>query len=298
MHAPPARYFPVDRKPLHMRPRLKPFPTDLGNGPADERTFQTDEEVGRYLAAKRPARYRLARDPEAAHAHETVLSHLEKVLAAERPGGFEAGQGDAATRYAAAAAVVQEDFTVQLLEPDGSDRAIALYVSIPSGWRPEQVLGWSFREIHLRVPDFADTAATAGSLVSAMALRGPYLRFVWSPSADGELDHHPEEGSRRDFRPDSRQGWLRIERQITVPFPLPELGSGWAASLFVIRTYLRPFASLSPAERDTLAAALRCMPVATARYKGLSDPGLERALEILGNSRDPGRDTRPEPTPG
>jgi hypothetical protein len=111
-------------------------------------------------------------------------------------------------------------------------------------------------------------------MISAMVERGPYVRFVWTICADDTLDHHPDEGRRRGFAAGSDRGWLRIERQVTVPFPAEQ------TSLFLIRTYLRPFASLSREERETLSRALGCLPDSTARYKGLSD-GLPHAIAML-----------------
>lgn len=266
--APPARYFPVEPRPLHMRPRLRPFGTPFGNGPVDAHYFQLDREAPRYLAAKRPDRYRIARQrPAERQAHEAVLSFMEATLAREQPGAGRpaaARASDPAERYCTLAARVQEDFVVQLREPDGGDRAIAVYVSFPSSWRPETILGWSFRRIHAPVPDFADDEAPARSLVSAMTERGPYLRFVWTVCADDVLDHHPDEGPGSRFEASRGDGWLRVERQVSVPFREQQ------ASLFLIRTYLRALADLSPGERAALARALRVMPAATCRYKGLA----------------------------
>ena len=52
-----------------------------------------------------------------------------------------------------------------------------------------------------------------------MIERGPYVRFVWTLSADDCLDHHPEEGNRLPWDSHQGRGWLRVERQVTVPFP-------------------------------------------------------------------------------
>ena len=267
-----------------MRPRLQPFGTDFGNGAVDARYFQRDVEEPRYLAAKLPARYRIASGgPREDAAHAAVLDWLARRLASERADASPSAPADAndfAGRYAGISAFVQEDLVVQLRDPAPGtrglrDRAIAVYVSVPSGWRPEDILGWSFQRIHAPVPDFADDPAAAGSLVAAMVERGPYVRFVWTICADDVLDHHPDEGPRTRFGPGTRAGWLRIERQVTVPFPDVQ------ASLFLIRTYLRPFASLSAGERSDLARALACLPESTARYKGLAG-GLPHAIALLG----------------
>jgi hypothetical protein len=283
---PPARYFPVEAAPLRMRPRLQPFDTDFGNGEVDRHYFQRDRDEAAYRAAKSTPfrrgapppreRYGLTEGtPAEDRAHRAALDFIERTLTVERPALRTAVDlTDFAASYAPVSDAVQEDFVVVLRDPDGRDRAIAVYVCFPSGWRPEQILGMSFQEIHRPVPDFADDEAPARSMLAAMVERGPYVRFVWTLCSDDVLDHHPDEGPRLHFEPGGRDGWLRIERQVTVPFPDEQ------ASLFLIRTYLRPFASLSGAERETLTRALRCMPESTARYKGLHE-GIPLAIEAL-----------------
>ena len=283
----PAHYFPVEPTPLRMRPRLQPFGTDFGNGDLDQRYFQRDALEPLYLRAKHTptqasspeprARYRIARGEREDAAHRAVLAWIDALPEGDRPSITLAASGDDSdlgARYAALSDAVQEDFVVQQRDREGADRATAVYVCFPSGWRPESILGWSFQRIHEHVPDFADEDAPARSLVAAMVERGPYVRFVWTICANDTLDHHPDEGARRPFAPLAREGWLRIERQVTVPFIEEQ------ASLFLIRTYLRAFSSLSAGERETLARALSCMPERTARYKGLAD-SLEHAAAAL-----------------
>jgi hypothetical protein len=65
-----------------------------------------------------------------------------------------------------------------------------------------------------------------------------------------------------------------VERQVTVPF------RALAASLFLIRTYVYPFESLTEIQRRTLAIALELMPGQIARYKGL-DLVRDTVLEVL-----------------
>jgi hypothetical protein len=103
------------------------------------------------------------------------------------------------------------------------------------------------------------------------------VRFVWTLSADDVLDHHPDEGVRTAWTSESRSGWLRVERQVTVPF------SDVNAALFLIRTYLYPFESLACEEQRDLRSALRAMPDAVRRYKGLAQ-GLDHALAVLERS--------------
>lgn len=271
---PPARYFPVRPRPYRMEAGLVPFGRDFGNGPRDRLYFQVDDELDRYRRARREVgtrRHRLLEGGRARRAcHEAVLAWMSAVLQREHPDLA----GGTPRSYGALAAAVQEDFAVLRRRPDGRSEAVAVFVSFPSGWRPEAIGGADFARIHEPVPGFAENPAAAASMVTAMIERGPYVRFVWTVTADDRLDHHPDT-SRRVAWADATQGWLRVERQVTVPFPAV------GAALFLIRTYLYPFGSLGAGERRVLAAALEQMPPEIARYKGLAGEAGSIARRLL-----------------
>lgn len=279
VEAPPARYFPIDASPYRMKAGLMPFGTDFGNPTVDDQFFQRDREAPRYRAAKRsvsPNRSGVRVDSDDdERAHRGVLEWIRTTWAAEHP---EAPLPDAADSrrddYARIAAHVQEDFAVLCRDASGRERVVAVFVDFPSGWRPERILGATFAEIHGPVPGFADDEAQARSMASSMIDRGPYVRFVWTLSADDALDHHPEEGGRRAWR-DAQRAWLRVERQVTVPF------AAESATLFLIRTYLYPFEELSARERADLRRAVATMPTDVARYKALAGEPRDVALRLL-----------------
>lgn len=251
-----------------------PFGRDFGNGARDRQYFQVDCEIERYRSARREVgehRHRLLdAGGERRACHRAVLDGMESVLRREHPGLC----GEAPLSYASLADTVQEDFAVLRRRDDGRSEAIAVFVSFPSGWRPEDVGGADFKRIHAPVPGFAEVDAAVDSMVAAMVERGPYVRFVWTVTADDHLDHHPEEGRRVAWR-DATAGWLRVERQVTVPFPAV------GASLFLIRTYLYPFASLAAEEKRVLAAAIERMPPDVARYKRLAGDAGRTARRLL-----------------
>jgi hypothetical protein len=252
--------------------------SDFGNGAADRLFFQVDAELARYLAAKRavpPSRHAvLMRDAAERAIHPTVLGWMLDTLAHEHPVQRAALAADAAdVDYGAIAGVVQEDFAVLRRRDDGGSDAIAVHVCAPSGWCPERIHGASFAAIHGPVPAFAKDPRAERSMVDAMIERGPYVRFVWTVTADRHLDHHPEEGRREPWRADGH-GFLRVERQTTVPFAVQQ------ASLFLIRTYLTPFEELTASERGVLARALEALPADVAAYKGL-DTIRATVLEVL-----------------
>ena len=266
----PARYFPVKDTPLRMEAGLLRHGTDLGNGPADQLFFQVDDQLERHRAAQRavPASRHvlLARDDAERAIQAAALDWIRTTLAREHPdllatlGPNAAGQAG----FAELVELVQEDVVVLRRLPDGASAAIAVHVSSPSGWRPERIHGAGFGAIHGPVPDFAKHPQAERSMVDAMVERGPYVRFVWTVSADDFLDHHPEEGRRAPWRVDG-PGFLRVERQTTIPLP------GLDAAIFLIRVYVYPFAELTADERATLARALVAMPPHVAAYKGLAD---------------------------
>ncbi|AKF10941.1 hypothetical protein DB32_008090 [Sandaracinus amylolyticus] len=261
----PARYFPVEPAPLRMQAGLIRFGTELGNGARDRLFFQVDDERPRYLAAKRatsPSRHVIAGGDDLANrARQSAITWMRETLAREAPDALRDADADHDARdpIEAIARAVQEDVAV-LEHGGGEGRAVALDVRFPSGWRPELLAGASFTRIHAPVPGFAKDDRVSRSMVSSMIGRGPYVRFVWTLSADDALDHHPDSGLRRDWEHAVR-AWLRVERQITVPLD--------GASVFLIRTYLYDVATLDDAQREVVREALRVMPDELREYKKL-----------------------------
>ena len=260
----PAFYFPVKPTTFRFQAGLVPFGIDFGNGDADRRYFQVDEQRDHYLLAKRavnPRRHRvLERNAAERDALAAVLAWVRATLRREHPALFSPPPEN----YRGIADQIQEDLVVMHRRGDGTNAAILVDVCFPSDWYPDRVAGTDFRFIHGPVPGFADADAQARSMVSAMIDRGPYVRFVWTLKADDFLDHHPEEGRHGSWS-DEGAGFLRVERQLTVPFADVD------TALFIIRTYIYPFASLRADDRRRIADAVEAMPIEAARYKGLVD---------------------------
>jgi hypothetical protein len=281
----PARYFPV--KPgSRLQAGLLRLGTDFGNGVMDQRFFQFDAQREHFMAEKRALdrtgkpRYArhgwLAETAAQKRAHEVVLAWMHETLAREYPERMPLGRPDESylSPYDAIVRNLQEDVAVVQRTSAVTDELSMVHVSFPGAWRSDQVLGKSFLAIHGPVPGFADEQAAAASMVSAMVDRGPYVRFVWSACADDFLDHHPDHGQRASWDDGPSQGFLRLERQITVPFPAVE------ASIFLIRVYIYPFSSLSAEQRGTLAQAIDAMPEDARRYKSLEGPRA-RIIDLL-----------------
>jgi len=266
-----------------MEAGLTRFGADFGNGAADSRFFQFDAQAQVTLAAKRTVLERFGPMPSPRcrtaaerEAHRAVLSWLGATLheeASEHCRGARPTPHEPALHYDFFARQIQEDFAVVHVDESGGNAIIAAHVCFPSGWRPERILGRDFLAIHARVPEFERVGEASSKLVSAMTTRGPYVRFVWTLSADAALDHHPDHGERASFADPDARGYLRVERQLTVPFP------DVRASLFLIRTYLYPFDSLEEHQRRDLFSAIQAMSPALRKYKGIL--GFETLIQEL-----------------
>lgn len=259
-----------------MQPGLFRLGTDFGNAEADRLAFPCDSELERYVDEKtrvlgaHPERASSAvvTEPEA-RALELAARELCAVLGGE---GHPAAAGADLNEVARALA---EDLVILHAPSGADDRALWVHACFPSGWRPERVVGRSFLGVHAHIPAFDGVARAATSLVEAMVTRGPYVRFVWTISADDALDHHPEQGSRAAWTSATSRAFLRVERQTTLPVPEAR------AAIFAIRTYVYDFDELSLPQRATLAQALELMPPEIQRYKAL-ETAVPRALALLG----------------
>ena len=258
-----------------MQAGLSRFGTDFGNGEADRLLFPRDVTTPALLAAKAAV---LARHPERSarsartegeqQALRAARDWLEQTLERE---GHAVPSGLALEELAPKLA---EDFVILHYPPGGVDRSLFVHVCFPSGWRPEHILGKSFLQIHAPVPAFEQVERAAASLTESLVTRGPYVRFVWTISADDFLDHHPEQGRRAAWTSRTPRGFLRVERQVTVPLPEQR------AAVFLIRTYLYGFEELAAEQREVLQTALELMPAEHRRYKQL-DLAVPRACELL-----------------
>ncbi len=279
-----------------MKAGLSRLGTDFGNGAADGRFFQVDDQYQHYMRVIRAPsksglpRYRrhnwLLRDDGDRQIHDTVCAWVRDTFRAEDiphaesdpntgsapPQGNDNdndSDNDIQSPYDGLFRQVQEDaLVVRADDKSGNDEVIMYHVALPGGWRPERILGASFFTIHRPVPKLADTTPQARAMVRTMVERGPYVRFVWTVCADDNLDHHPDEGDIQPWRAPEGQGagWLRVERQVTVPFPAV------GAALFLVRIYVYPLASLTAEQLTTLRSAIVSMPADVGAYKHLVAP--------------------------
>jgi len=160
-----------------------------------------------------------------------------------------------------------EDFVIHR-QLGHTDRMVFAAVMLPTGWRPDEKLGLSFRDIHRVVPGMDLTRSE--SLVEAVIHGGPFERYVWGVRCAHCWNDHPDLPRAR-FDPEHPAVFVKLERQVTVGFP--EHG----ALLFLIRQEILPPESI---DRAALAKTLRSMTAEQIAYKGLTDD-LEPLLRWL-----------------
>ena len=167
---------------------------------------------------------------------------------------------------------VQEDLSILVAAPDGTDHLAALHVLLPEKWNPLDKIGRSFAEVHAPVAGSAAMIASAPKLIQAVVSRGPFARFVWGVTPSGRLDHHPNVPPEAGLTDDPAQYLLRVERQTLHGFP------AHSGALFTIRAYLYPLRALlcTPEQAAALASGIRSMTPEQLKYKGLTrrGPGL------------------------
>lgn len=253
---------------------------DFGNGEADGHFLQRDKLAPRYrkekekILAAAPRRLQAKDDPAAQALQQKAVAWMRRQLHIEHGLAPELGATDTPSarldEFRRLSLVLQEDFALLQESTDGKEELVLLSVCFPSGWRPEALLGQGFDRIHAPIPEFGHLKAKSRQIVQAMIHRGPYVRFAWSLTADARLDHHPDQAPRDPWTENST-GYLRVERQVTVPFP------DLRGSLFLIRTYLYALEELSAEQRDILFEVTESLPDSIKSYKGFS-PETQAAL--------------------
>lgn len=221
----PARYFPIEKGIYEVAPGLKSLGTPMGNGAADAKIFQFDDQFQIYrdnkLAGRqeRLSKYFVTSDytTEVSSAVNRFLVHK---LCEESPDLFrweESSVGGtlhctltqetieldshyelkacSGVQYASAldalCSQLQEDLAICSKSPDGRDWLSALHLFSPSHWAAEDKIGKNFFQVHAPIPGIDKINRSAAALVDAMIYKGPYVRFVWGFGTDNRLNHHP-----------------------------------------------------------------------------------------------------------
>jgi len=173
---------------------------------------------------------------------------------------------------------LQEDLSISEAGQQ-SDHIRYLHLCFPNYWSAQEKLGKSFLSAHTPVPAMEKISNNARNLVETFVRHGPFERFTWGLATDDRLNHHPVAPincdprlwTGRQFNVTQPKLYMRIERQITLPFPEVH------AFVFLIRSYHQNVAHFSKDELSRLSFSLSTMPEQVLKYKGL----LKSKNEIL-----------------
>jgi hypothetical protein len=232
----------------------------------------------RELLSARTAEVSLALGPSLP-AQREAAAVIRRHLGADDLEASGDATGAATGPLAAVGALVAEDLCLMEAHDDGY-RLTAGVLCFPLHWSLREKLGRPVDMIHGPVPGFSERLATpVARFFKSLNAARPVWRANWSLVDTTELFLPPaHRGTASAFDPSDPGGtlWLRTERQTLRR--LPETG----AILFTIRTAIEALAEVvrEPGTAQALAARVREMPEAMARYKGIT-PVREPLLAYL-----------------
>lgn len=155
---------------------------------------------------------------------------------------------------------IDEDLIIHTFN-NVKDYVSSIHVCLPSGWKPEEKIGKTFREIHEHVPMNLDNSEKLAKAI----MNGIFERFVWSIVFEEKYNYHPQY-QKKAFDIENPEIFVKIERQVTVGF-----GN---FCLFILRQYL-----IKDFDRISLYNSLKNMNEKEKEYKDLNE--IEPILEHL-----------------
>ncbi len=252
-----------------------------------------DEDLSKYYA----------RGKLKGHEQSAIIRFIARTLALEYPRFFELSENDEVLRLTnkltselitfddeyfdahnssllynyvdgldAIASQIPEDLAIWRKE-ETKEFLDTVHLCSPNHWDPREKIGRNFNDVHAPVGEWRESLAPkAQALVESMIKKGPFERFAWGLATDTRLNHHPEPRAGveselwrgRSFDPKNPALFIRVERQVLVPF------ADLSLSLFLIRTYFYDVTTLNGDERGALKGALKSMRPETLAYKGLT----------------------------
>jgi hypothetical protein len=196
--------------------------------------------------------------------YRRVDRHIENLTTGER---FALAASDDAP-LELAGRLVQEDLCL-MQRGEAGYRLVAAVLCFPAHWRLADKLGRPLQAIHEPVPGFGERLADpVDRFFASIQATRPVWRLNWSLVDAPTLFRPPEHrGNPQPISAEQagRQLWLRVERQTLRR--LPRSGD----VVFGIHTYVDPLEDAidSPQAAQALAARIREMPDAMARYKSI-----------------------------
>ena len=281
----PARYFPYASGKYSTAPGLHKLGQMFGNGEADRKVFQLDENWSLFRSNKEACREEnlekyVCFQNEKPESLKRICDFIVSCLLKEYPAFFTLSREDGVNIFQnrisgekirfgddgqlstplqyrnlldALAMQFQEDLAIWQMEGD-QDWMSNIHLCAPNHWAPAAKVGKPFSEVHLPVAGMEAMRARYQPMLRSLLRGGTYVRFAWGLSTDMRLNHHPEAPADHDpldwegraFDPAKPKLFVRTERQTLTGVPQVQ------AVLFTIRTYFEDVQSLTQAQQNQL----------------------------------------------
>jgi hypothetical protein len=149
-----------------------------------------------------------------------------------------------------------------------------VYMNHPSSFAPEELVGKTFAEIHMRVPDASLIQKSSDSLVKLITSDQALRRTVWTLSPTDDLCRHPALKASQTSWDKASRVYLRWEEQTFLPFVPDE------RVIFLNKIQTKELSTACESYDDIVRvqASLETMTDAVKAYKGLDHP---RIFELV-----------------
>ena len=160
----------------------------------------------------------------------------------------------------------EEDLVIQMVG-DHIDWTAATMVCFPAGWRPEEIVGKSYLEVHKHIPM---NLSNSHKLLQACVNNGPYERFLWGLTFDESINQHPD--NKTHFDEDNICINVRVERQRIYGFPEAN------CFLFALKQF---YIKESEIDKLALINSLENLNEAQLKYKGYNKEMIGKIKQYL-----------------
>ena len=312
----PARYFPIIDGRYSAKAGLYRFPTDFGNGLADQQVFQFDTDFKRCRDNKLAARQQALNEYVCMADHsEDSLEHTNQFIIEQLARGYPdffrlRNLGDTfhldcmltgneivisrdhtlvsstyhsddpapVNLFDALALELQEDLCVMHVA-SATTRLCAAHLCAANHWAAPDKLGMDMFTLHKQVPEFTQHNRAPDKLLQGIVKKQqPYIRFAWGISENRCFNRHPRLADTMGTGHGDNSIFMRIERQLLYPMQDKH------TVLFSIKTLFRDCSDIKehdPEAFTQLVRAIETMGIATLNYKGIDRDNVLSGLAAL-----------------
>lgn len=156
--------------------------------------------------------------------------------------------------FDAVAMQVPEDIVIHKYDKEqNKDYVATVHLSHANGWTADWAIGKDFRYIHADVPNIEKIIPKPERLVQNIIKSKKKVERVGAISfrTDTQLNRHPDSSPPTEFNKDDPKLFIRVERQVVIPYPLHN------TFLFTIKTYFIDCNNKDEEKKDRIIKAFK-----------------------------------------